>query len=150
MLDTWGRISLALAAAAALAGCGPKPVDAGKPPAEQPAAQARNIRHSQLKSVESKVQQALEAQGTPAFTEVFSGAATIVKGADAILEDEPATLADADRLRYEGLVSQLKERAANLQAAAEQQQVHQARRSFSQLTASCVKCHSQFGAGETH
>src|SRR5204863_301704 len=81
---------------------------------------------------------------SPNFTEVFSGAATIAKGADAIFEDQPQSLADADRLRYEGLVQQLKEKAANLQAAAEQQQAFQARRTFSQLTASCVKCHSQF------
>src|SRR5438105_679162 len=87
MLVHWGRLSLALAAAAALAACGPKPVDGGKPPAELPTAQAKTIRHSQLKTVEGKVQEALDQKGTPAFTEVFAGAASIVKGADAILED---------------------------------------------------------------
>jgi hypothetical protein len=152
MLEKRGMLcALALAAALGGAGCGPQAKnDSGTPPVEQqPVAVAHSVRHAQLEAVEEKIQAALGA-ATPNYGEVFSGATDVAKGAEDILGDEPTSLAEADRLRYEGLVSALKEKAANLQAAAEQQQAFQARRSFSQLTATCVKCHGQFGPGETH
>ena len=155
---------LPIAVAAFLAGCGgghETRSDAGAPSeAATPAATAAPaVHHAELKTVESDVQSALQGTGAagaptqpggaaPNFTEVFAGAGKLAKGADDILKDQPASLTDEDRVRYEGLVAQLKQRAADLQAAAEQQQAFQAKRSFTQLTASCVRCHSQFGAGE--
>ena len=58
----------------------------------------------------------------------------------------PASLRDEDKLRYEGLIAQLRDRATVLREAAAAGEKLKVSRSFQQLTASCVKCHNQFGA----
>lgn len=158
MPHLWTRIGFALGMSAVfVVGCGGDRDKRGEgaPPSEGPAG-VDVVYHAELKTVEGKVQEALQGVGapggapttggTPSFTEVFAGAGRLAKGADEILRDTPATLTDEERLRYEGLVAQLKQKAADLQAAAEQQQAQQARRAFLKLTASCVQCHEQFGA----
>jgi hypothetical protein len=148
-------MAAALCAAAGLAGCGggPEPRGDGTPPVESGARQGPEVKHAGLVTIENEIQSALQAApaggpggAQPNFNEVFAGAGKIARGADEIMADEPGSLGDEDRMRYEGFVAQLKQKAADLQAAAEQQQAFQARRAFSQLTASCVKCHNQFGA----
>jgi hypothetical protein len=141
---------LAFGAALALCGCGPEARPEGKPPTEEPAKEVRAVKHADLQQIEAKLQESLGTSGpaaglaAPNFPDVFAGAEKIAKGADAILEDVPATLTDEQRQRFEGFVAQLKQKAADLQAAAEQQQIAPARRSHFQLKSSCVKCHDQF------
>jgi hypothetical protein len=85
--------------------------------------------------------------GQPNFPVVADGAAKMAAGADAILKDAPASLKDEDRLRYEGLVAQMKERATGLKAAADSKESFKSKRAYQQVTTTCVKCHSQFGSG---
>jgi hypothetical protein len=145
-------VAIAAVVVLALAGCKTQEKRTSAPPSES-AAITKAVQHAGLKAVESKIQEALEASspggaGAPAsgpnFSAVFEGASQLARGADVILEDRPENLTDQERLQYEGLVAQLKEKAADLQAAAEHQKTDLARRSFAQATSSCVTCHVTF------
>lgn len=124
----------------------PKEAAPATPPAE---AGPRTIHHEQLREIENQIDAALgasaDAANAPDFAAASAGAEKVKTGADDILKDAPATIKDEDRLRYEGLVAQLKERADGLAQASAAKDRMKASRSFQQLTASCVKCHTQFG-----
>jgi len=143
------------------AGCGggSKRADAPPPPAEAtpaPAlptpepAPAGALRHEPLQAIFDEISVARQggADGTAPidYAGIAANAQKIADGAEAIQEDAPATLKDEDRVRYEGLKAQLKERAAALKVAADAQDKNGSNRSYLQLSSSCVRCHQQFGA----
>ena len=122
-------------------------------PAEAPSEGPRALKHESMQSVteeiSTSVQGGLAGAGAQTdFASIAANAQKIQDGADAILEDAPATLKDEDRVRYEGLKAQLKERAAALKTAADAKDKNGTNRSYLQLSRSCNQCHSQFGAGE--
>jgi hypothetical protein len=144
-----GRAAAALLAAAAAAwgsGCsGPSPAAAEKPAPRARAVPPKPARHASLQPAVDAIHAALER--TPQdVAAVASGTAQVRAGADGIIDDAPPTLADEDRVRFEGMVAQLRDRAADLEAAAAARDAHAALDRFQQLTTSCVKCHVQFGS----
>jgi hypothetical protein len=101
-------------------------------------------RHATLQPAVDGIQAALAGAAPQDFAAVATATAEIGAGADAVLDDAPATLADEDRVRYEGMVAQLRDRAADLEAAAGARSAHDAIDRFQRLTTSCVKCHKAF------
>jgi hypothetical protein len=137
---------LAIAAVAWAGGCGGEPRaavrDAAAPVAARPPPRAAG--HAGLDPIADRIQAALASKTPPDLAAVAADASRISGGADALYGDEPAWLADEDRVRYEGMVAQLRDRAAALQSAAEAGDVSRARERCYEVNASCVKCHGQF------
>jgi hypothetical protein len=110
----------------------------------------RAVRHEPLADTEREIRDALAGAAgggaKPDYPRIAAAASRVAEDASGILEDAPASLRDEDRLRYEGLIAQLRERAVVLREAATAEEKLRVSRSFQQLTASCVKCHNQFGA----
>jgi hypothetical protein len=134
---------------------GPPPVEEtpaeGQPTPPPPSeGGAGALKHESLQEVVNEVSSARQggADGTqPVDFGAISGAAQKIQdGAGEILNDAPGTLRDEDRVRYEGLIAQVKERAADLKLAAEARDKSRTDRSFLQLQSSCVRCHHQFGS----
>ncbi len=165
--DLGARVALAaFLLAASACGGGPEPKQDGDPPpadakpadsaaapdtapAAAPAAPARAIHHGALRDHEQEIDQALGAGGEatkePDWAAAQAAAEKLDARADEVLKDMPASIKDEDRLRFEGLVAQLKERAKGIAQAAAAKDKLKASRTFQQLTASWVKCHTQFG-----
>lgn len=136
---------------AAACGCaGETRPDGGAPPIEK-GPEVKLVQHARLEEVEGRIKLALfgaagggAPASEPAYAEALAGATEIATGADLILESAPETLAGPDRLKFEGMVASLKERAAALQKSAEERQAVSARRAFAKVQESCTKCHAEF------
>jgi len=106
----------------------------------------REVTHKALEGVQESLEAALPASGEIDYAAVSAAASAIHAGADAILDDRPATVQEDARPKYEGMVAELKERALALQAAGDGQQVISSRRGAGRVAASCVRCHARFAA----
>ncbi|MFC1705283.1 hypothetical protein ACFL59_00490 [Planctomycetota bacterium] len=138
---------LAWALAAPGPGCKTPPSErtrAPAPPVEE-ARDASRVRHAGLREIEVALQSTLNAIGKdPDLTLVYSGAGALHAGADRILLDRPQSVRRSERIQYEGLVLKLKRKAQALREAATRRSPLRCRRSFQQVLASCVRCHTLF------